>query len=134
MFTSNGCTIYFDGTVANKWYIETPGDGSWIDGLLNNYGDSDWLIKYICLGGNQARNWGDNDAPFKFANLRIQNNAMTAEQITAQMDADKANATAVQSVTAEENNSRKVCKMLTNGKFVIETNTGAYNAAGAQMK
>ncbi len=88
VFTTNSCTIYFDGQVANQWQFE-PGDGAWIDGLLVNKDDQQaWLIKYICLGGNQAWNWADNDAPFKFANLLITNKALTAEDVAAQMVAD----------------------------------------------
>ena len=136
VFTSNGCTIYFDGTAANTWQFDEPGDGSWIDGFLTNYDtdNSDWLIKYICLGGNQAWNWGDNDAPLKFANLRIQNNAMTADDIATQMQTDIDNATAIKTVTtdadAQSQPQPQPVKKVKNGKLVIEKDGKTFTADG----
>ena len=134
MFTPNSCTIYFDGVVAKDRYFESPGDGSWIEGCINNYGDDDWLIKDICLGGNQAWDRNDNDAPLKFANFRIQNNAMTADQIATQMAADKAEATAVSSVAEVSEPQKSGSKVLKDGKLTIETNAATYTAGGALMK
>ena len=53
-------------------------------GLFSNGGD----LKYICLGGNQAWNWGDNDAPFDFAKLFIKNGALSQGEIKSLMQAD----------------------------------------------
>lgn len=75
--------VYFDGVVKNEWDM---------DGKVNTqkgvfYTGS--YLKYICLGGNQAWNWGDMDPGFSYAKFRVQNNAMTQEDILAQMKQDK---------------------------------------------
>jgi hypothetical protein len=38
-------------------------------------------LKYVCLGGNQAWNWGDNDPGFAFDDVAIYNVALTVDQI-----------------------------------------------------
>ncbi len=86
---------YLDGEVTNQWSLNPKIEGQQVTGLFNN-GDA---LKYICLGGNQAWDWGDNDAKFKFAKLLIQNNAMSADDIKAQMKAD--NSTGIQAITVD---------------------------------
>ncbi len=75
---------YMDGEVTNQWTINPNIEGQQVTGLFNN-GDA---LKYICLGGNQAWTWTDNDAKFMFAKLLIQNNAMSADDIKNQMKED----------------------------------------------
>ena len=83
---------YMDGEVTNQWTLYPTVDGQNVTGLFDHGGD----LKYICLGGNQAWDWGDKDAKFMFARLLIQNNAMTADDIKAQMAEDTT--TGIQSV------------------------------------
>ena len=68
-FTSTTATVYLDGEVKNAWKVDGTSDGQVIDGLFT--GGSN--LKYICLGGNQAWNWNDADAPFMFDDLTVQN-------------------------------------------------------------
>ena len=84
VFTDTSCIIYLDGEVKNEWNIDGTSEGQVISGLFTNGAE----LKYVCLGGNQAWNWNDNDAPFKFARLLIKNSGMTAGEIKAQMTAD----------------------------------------------
>ena len=84
VFTDTSCIIYLDGEVKNEWNIDGTSEGQVISGLFTNGAE----LKYVCLGGNQAWDWNDNDAPFKFARLLIKNSGMTAGEIKAQMTAD----------------------------------------------
>ena len=83
--------VYFDGELKNEWNANTEYDnetghisGTTQRGLFFK-GD---VLKRICLGGNQAWGWGDNDPGFKFAKFLATNKAMTAEEIAAQMEED----------------------------------------------
>lgn len=84
----NNAKVYFDGEVKNEW------DASKKDGnndrctqrSLFFFGDA---LDYICLGGNQAWNLGDNDSPFKFAKFYASNSALSASEIAAKMEEDK---------------------------------------------
>ena len=46
------------------------------------------MLKYVCLGGNQAWDWNDLDSPFRFARLLIKNSAMSTGEVNAQMKVD----------------------------------------------
>ena len=84
MFTDTNLKIYLDGEVKNEWNVDGTTDGQVISGLFTNGAD----LKYVCLGGNQAWDWGDLDSPFRFARLLIKNSAMTDGEVKAQMLAD----------------------------------------------
>lgn len=84
--------VYFDGKLKNEWNANTEYDKSETEHISGTTqrglffkGD---VLKKICLGGNQAWNWGDNDPGFKFAKFLATNKAMTAEEIEAQMQSD----------------------------------------------
>ena len=79
VFNGETAQVFIDGTLKNEWNC-----GSAQQGLFEN-GEN---LKYVCLGGNQAWDWNDNDAPFRFARLLIKNNKMTQGEIKAQMLAD----------------------------------------------
>ena len=85
----NNAKVYFDGELKNEWEANisygTPVNDRCTQRGLFLFGSE---LDYVCLGGNQAWNWNDNDSPFKFAKFRAQNSAMTQAQIKAQMDAD----------------------------------------------
>ena len=89
VFENESATVYFDGVAKNEWpdasKNDSQGRATTQMGLFSNGGD----LKYICLGGNQAWDWKDNDAAFKYARLLIQNKAVTPDEIIAQMQADK---------------------------------------------
>ena len=75
--------FYVDGVLKNEWDNTKIAERTQ-KGLFSNGGD----LKYICLGGNQAWNWGDNDAPFDFAKLFIKNGALSQGEIKSLMQAD----------------------------------------------
>jgi len=83
VFTDDALKIYMDGEVKNEWKADGT-EGHCISGLFTNGAD----LKYVCLGGNQAWGWADNDSPFRYARLLIKNSKMTQGEIKAQMLAD----------------------------------------------
>ena len=95
-FKANEVVQYLDGEITNQWSLFPNVDGQQVTGLFSNGGD----LKYICLGGNQAWDWGDQDAKFMFAKLLIQNNAMSQDDIKARMAADTT--TGIISIKASE--------------------------------
>jgi len=94
VFEGENAKVYFDGELKNEWDASaTTYDDNGTTrnntqkGLFSNGAD----LKYVCLGGNQAWDWNDNDAPFDFAKLLIKNSSMTQGEIKAQMTADFGN-------------------------------------------
>ena len=83
VFTDDALKLYMDGEVKNEWKADGT-EGHCITGLFTNGAD----LKYVCLGGNQAWDWNDNDSPFRYARLLIKNSKMTQGEIKAQMTAD----------------------------------------------
>lgn len=84
--TETSIKVYFDGELKNEWAIsgdQTVG-GENVGALLT----SDSSLTYICLGGNQAWNWGDNDAAFMFDDIAIYNSLLTEKQM-AKIISDK---------------------------------------------
>jgi len=77
-FDTLSVKVYVDGVVKNSW-VPAVANGNTVKGLFTNGAD----LKYICLGGNQAWGWGDNDAAFMYDDLAIYSNVLTAAQITA---------------------------------------------------
>lgn len=82
VFEGENAKVYFDGVLKNEW--NNDGTTNTQKGLFSNGAD----LKYVCLGGNQAWDWNDKDAPFAFARLLIKNSSMSAGEIAAQMQAD----------------------------------------------
>lgn len=82
VFKGENAKVYIDGELKNEW--NNDGTTNTQKGLYSNGSD----LKYICLGGNQAWNWADNDAPFDFARLLIKNSGMSQGEIKAQMMSD----------------------------------------------
>ena len=83
VFEGENAKVFVDGKLLNEWDATKVADRTQ-RGLFNNGAD----LKYVCLGGNQAWDWADNDTPFAFARLLIKNTKMTAGEIKAQMQAD----------------------------------------------
>jgi hypothetical protein len=83
-FTETTAKVFFDGVPVNEWKVSGSGAGSEIKGLFSNGSD----LKYICLGGNQAWDWADDDPGFMFDDIAIYNVELSAEQI-AMIIADK---------------------------------------------
>ena len=75
VFDGENAKVYFDGEIANEWNLD--GITNTQLGLFNNGSE----LKYVCLGGNQAWNWGDNDAGFAFDDIAIYDVALTPSQI-----------------------------------------------------
>lgn len=76
-FTETHATIWLDGEVKNEWQVDGVSEGQVISGLFSNGAD----LKYVCLGGNQAWAWGDNDAGFAFDDIMLFDFALTASDI-----------------------------------------------------
>lgn len=74
-FTPTNAKVYFDGVIVNEWEID--GENNTAAGLFTNGAD----FKHICLGGNQAWNWGDPDPGFWFDDFAIYNTELSADQI-----------------------------------------------------
>ena len=70
-----------DGEIKNHWKIDNKTEGQIVGGLFSNGGD----LKYVCLGGNQAWNWGDPDAGFAFDDVQFFDFALSASDIEALM-------------------------------------------------
>lgn len=85
VLTETNAKVYFDGEIKNEWNVSGVGDGNVIAGLFSNGAD----LKYICLGGNQAWDWADNDAAFMFDDIAVYNQALTTEQIKSIIDTKK---------------------------------------------
>lgn len=83
VFEGENAKVYFDGELKNEWDNTKVAERTQ-KGLFSNGNE----LKYICLGGNQAWDWNNNDAPFDFARLLIKNSGMSAGEIKAQMTAD----------------------------------------------
>ena len=71
--------VYFDGEIVNEWDMD--GVNNTQRGLFNNGAD----LKYICLGGNQAWSWGDNDPGFAFDDIIFSDHAFTEAEIKTLM-------------------------------------------------
>ncbi len=74
-FTPTNAKVYFDGKIINEWEID--GVNNTAAGMLTD----GHLLKYICLGGNQAWNWADPDPGFWFDDLAIYNQELSEAQI-----------------------------------------------------
>jgi len=91
-------TIYVDGVVKQKWDASTDygtNTDTTVAGLYSNGAD----LKYICLGGNQAWNWGDPDADYLFDDVAIYNVALSADDIADVMEAKTAEASDTEDAT-----------------------------------
>lgn len=75
--TATSAKVYIDGEIANEWEVAGEGDGNTISGLFTNGSE----LKHICLGGNQAWNWGDPDPGFWFDDFAVYNRAISQAQI-----------------------------------------------------
>lgn len=75
VFNEENAKVYFDGQIANEWQMD--GVANTQMGLYSNGSE----LKYICLGGNQAWNWADNDPGFAFDDFVVYNEALSDEQI-----------------------------------------------------
>ena len=80
--TESSAKIYIDGNIFNEWNISGAADHS-VSGLFSNGADLD----FVCLGGNQAWDWADNDPAFAFDDFAVYDEALSAEQIEQIMDA-----------------------------------------------
>ena len=83
VFNEEEAKVYFDGVLKNQWdasqtYVKDESTMYTTQlGLFTNGSD----LSYICLGGNQAWNWADDDPAFKFDDLYITNKALTPDDI-----------------------------------------------------
>ena len=123
VFEGENAKVFIDGVLKNEWEVTKVADNTQ-KGLFSNGAE----LKYVCLGGNQAWDWNDNDAPFDFARLLIKNSKMTAGEIAAQMKADvgETDMEAYYAEKDEEPDGISVVK-------INNVNTPAYNLAGQKV-
>ena len=95
-FTETSVKVYVDGVVQNSWIASPTGQS--VSGLFTNGAD----LKYICLGGNQAWGWADEDPAYMYDDLAIYSSALTVPQINA-IIAAKNTTTAVNQIQPETN-------------------------------
>jgi len=76
-FKATEVTQYMDGVITNQWILDPSADGQNVTGLFNNGAD----LNYICVGGNQAWDWGDNDGGFAFDDVCIWDKALAQAQV-----------------------------------------------------
>lgn len=80
VFDDQNVKLYVDGVIQNEWDT-TLVDGTSLAGLYSN----GYELTYVCLGGNQAWEWGDKDAQYLFDDVAIYNTALTADDISMVM-------------------------------------------------
>ena len=126
VFEGENAKVFFDGVLKNEWdasKLDSQNRTTTQKGLFSNGAE----LKYICLGGNQAWDWNDNDAPFDFARLLIKNAKMTAGEIAALMKADFGE-TDMEAYYAEGGETGvKAVKTVQNSNAII------YNLAGQKV-
>lgn len=75
--TETSVKVYVDGDIFNEWTLDNASAGQ----KITRFFTEGSKYTYICLGGNQAWNWSDNDPGFTFDDLYITNKALTAGEI-----------------------------------------------------
>lgn len=75
--TASQATIYLDGVLKNQWNLDGS-DGQYVSGMFTKSATN---LTYVCLGGNQAWNLGDNDAAFMFDDFAVYDAALTPAQL-----------------------------------------------------
>ena len=97
--TPTSGTVYVDGEVLDAWVTTGEGPGNTINV---------WEIptEYICVGGNQAWNWGDPDPGFYFDNIAVYDVALTADELKAMYEG-----TGVESIKAAETGVENIYNM-----------------------
>ena len=123
VFEGENAKVFIDGVLKNEW--NNDGTNNTQKGLFSNGAE----LKYVCLGGNQAWDWNDNDAPFDFARLLIKNSKMTAGEIAAQMKADVGE-TDMEAYYAEKEEEPDGISIVRNNNNV---NAPTYNLAGQKV-
>lgn len=83
-FTTTSVKVYIDGTIVNEWTLSGTALGGSDAGLFS-IGSG---LPYVCLGGNQAWNWGDPDPAFLYDKLKIYSGALTTAQINSLIATD----------------------------------------------
>ena len=134
VFTDTNVKIFMDGEVKNEWNIDGVTEGQIVSGLFDHGAD----LKYVCLGGNQAWDWNDNDSPFRFACLLIKNTNMTQGEIKAQMTADFPGwekYLGENSLTGDANGdgSVNVTDYLAIANYILGSNTANFDVAAADV-
>lgn len=75
--TATQATVYLDGVLKNQWNLDGTSEGQNITGFFTGAN----ALTYVALGGNQAWNWGDNDAAFTFDDFAVYDNVLSAADI-----------------------------------------------------
>lgn len=76
-YTPTDTKIYMDTELKNHWTTDGS-EGHYVQGLLEHPD----LIPYVCVSGNQAWDWGDNDPTYYIDEIAFYASALTADQIT----------------------------------------------------
>lgn len=80
--TEEEVKIYVDGVLQNEWALDST-DGHTVAGLFSNGSD----LKYVCLGGNQAWTWADDDSSYQYDDIALYSTALNQKEIAEIMAA-----------------------------------------------
>ncbi len=92
--------VYYDGTLTYSWTIDGVSDGQVSRGMFTNGADLD----YICLGGNQAWDWGDSDQGFLMDDFAVYASELSADQINEIITAKTEDSGSTAIATTSESN------------------------------
>jgi len=82
--TSTKAIVYVDGAVVNSWTMDGTSSGQVISGLFSAGAAGNYPV--VCLGGNQAWGWIDEDPAFAFDDFAVYDAALSADQINEIID------------------------------------------------
>ena len=123
--TKTHIKVYVDGVVKNSWTVDNT-DAKQLEGLFSNYAKTD--LNYVCLGGNQAWDWGDADASFTYDDVAIYTTALTQEHIQSIIDTKKNHPDVYVQYKAQDDGNYTI-RVVAEVSFDSDVNT-AYSGAG----
>ncbi len=83
-YTPTDTKIYMDTELKNHWTTDGS-EGHYVQGLLEHPD----LIPYVCVSGNQAWDWGDNDPTYYIDDIALYAEVLTEDQIKTIYDKKK---------------------------------------------
>ncbi len=100
-YTSSSVKIYVDGNLQNSWTLDGT-DGHSVNGIFTN----GYKLDYVCLGGNQAWDWADEDPAYLFDDVTIYADALSEVQINT-LISQKMNTSSVNEIDRMSNSFLK---------------------------
>ena len=116
VFDGENAKVYFDGEIVNEW--EMDGVNNTQSGLYT----AGAALSYVCLGGNQAWNWNDNDPGFAFDDIAIYDDALDADQIAKIMSSKSGTVSLPTPVYFNDFSNTSGLKIVGGGSFTTDAN------------